>query len=183
MSIFDDEYDGGPRWGLALTYCEPRIEYRADTREEVLAYLRNDYTYEHLETVAGYTKDQLDGMDNDEFYSKCHQYDVGAILADMTGQSLMDKMIDQARGYVALPGFEALPLEGPGRWVIFPDSTVLYTDDSNILFAKGPSDSDTFDDLVIATSKLFHAGRTATQALEQLRGSLPVTTGDLSELA
>ncbi|MGW8815509.1 hypothetical protein [Gordonia terrae] len=95
-----------------------------------------------------------------------------------------DKVASQALGKELLPDFAALPRTGPGRWVRFPEGTVLYTDDANILFAIDDNDETTVltSNLVVATSRMYEAGKSATEAFEELRGDLPVVSGDLSEL-
>lgn len=95
-----------------------------------------------------------------------------------------DKVASQALGKEWVPDFAALPRTGPGRWVRFPEGTVLYTDDANILFAMDDHDETSLltYKLVLATTRAYEAGKTATEAFEELRGDLPVIFGDLSEL-
>lgn len=94
-----------------------------------------------------------------------------------------DKLESQSEGYVPMDGFAARPLVGPGRWVTFPDQTVLYTNDSTVLFAENDDTTSSLVDAVVAISRLFKQGYSATEAFDLLSKSLPVSTGDLSEIA
>ncbi|AWY03822.1 hypothetical protein SEA_NEDARYA_3 [Gordonia phage Nedarya] len=95
-----------------------------------------------------------------------------------------DKVLSQALGKELVDDFEAGPMTGPGRWVRFPDGTVLYTDDANILFAKNDeATTEITYELIQASSKLFEAGKTATAAFDLLNGDLDVVAGDLSTIA
>ncbi|MEU2004535.1 hypothetical protein ACH47B_26390 [Rhodococcus sp. NPDC019627] len=98
-----------------------------------------------------------------------------------------DKLISQADTAVWVDGgYEAVPLSGPGRWMTFPDGTIIYTDDDTKLFAKN-DESFTYGlmEAILAIEKLWAAGKTATEAFETLRGNVPVpvVSGDLSEIA
>jgi hypothetical protein len=95
-----------------------------------------------------------------------------------------DKVLSQALTNVAADGYEALPLAGPGRWMTYPDGTIIYTDDANKLFAKNANGhTGAFIDAIVAINRLFGAGKTATEGFEALRGPVPVVSGDLSEIA
>lgn len=98
-----------------------------------------------------------------------------------------DKMDSQAESAVWVDeGYDALPLSGPGRWMTFPDGTIVYTDDANKLFAKNDEAyTRGMSQAIQAIDKLWKAGKTATEAFETLRGNIPVpvASGDLSEIA
>lgn len=94
-----------------------------------------------------------------------------------------DKMAEQAKGYSLVPSFEARPLEGPGRWAVLSDNSVLYTDDENILFARNKESTPLLSQTIVAIDQLYTKGLTATAAFDKLRGSLPAVSGDLSEIA
>jgi hypothetical protein len=93
-----------------------------------------------------------------------------------------DKMESQALGYVPVPGFAAGPMTGQGRWVVYPDGTVLYTDDNNILFAKNANSTMGLIEAVQAIRGLHLAGKTSSEAFEALRGNALPVSGDLSEI-
>ncbi|MGV9945283.1 hypothetical protein [Rhodococcus aetherivorans] len=95
-----------------------------------------------------------------------------------------DKLNSQAETYEWVDGYDALPLSGPGRWTTHPDGTTIYTDDNTKLFVKNKQGTTIgLVEAVISIRKLFAAGKTPTEAFEQLRSGSSVTTGDLSELA
>ena len=95
-----------------------------------------------------------------------------------------DKLDNQAETAVWVDGYDALPLSGPGRWIAYPDGTTIYTDDNTKLFVKNKQGTTAgLVEAVIAIRKLYKAGNTAAEAFEKLRNRVPVTTGDLSELA
>ncbi|WP_210756121.1 hypothetical protein [Gordonia paraffinivorans] len=96
-----------------------------------------------------------------------------------------DMLNSQADAYEWVEGgFQAGPLEGPGRWAKTPDGTTIYTNDDDVLFAKSSNtDSVTFLQAILAISKLSDAGNSATTAFNMITRSYKVTEGDLSEIA
>lgn len=95
-----------------------------------------------------------------------------------------EKLQDQAQYEWVDEGYEALPLSGPGRWMTYPDGTTIYTDDDTILFVKNDRETPIGTvEAVLAIDKLWHAGKTPTEAFEALRANVPVVSGDLSEIA
>lgn len=95
-----------------------------------------------------------------------------------------DKLDSQAETAVWVDGYDALPLSGPGRWITYPDGTTIYTDDNTKLFVRNKQSTTAgLVEAVVAIRKLYKAGKTATEAFEQIRNGTPVATGDLSELA
>lgn len=169
----------GLGWKLVIDYGDHISATRHETRSALIAYLRNNYTYEHL-AGAGYTREQLDAMHEDEFYFTWMDHGVHTYMEDTTGQSLMDKMLDQARCYKPVPCFQALPLSGPGRWSEIPGG-LLYTNDDNILFLQG-NGTNAASDVFQAISKAYDAGESATDAFDRFRGEAPAVSGDLSGL-
>ncbi|WP_237726978.1 hypothetical protein [Rhodococcus jostii] len=97
-----------------------------------------------------------------------------------------DKIASQAQAIEPMDDFEAIPLEGPGRWAHPYEGVTLYTNDDNILFPESdgtPAANGARSLLLQALDKAFQAGESATSAFDRLRNGAPVTTGDLSELA
>lgn len=95
-----------------------------------------------------------------------------------------DKMDSQAETSFWVDSYKALPLEGPGRWMTYPDGTTIYTDDDTKLFAKNSKGTTLgFVDAIVAIDKLHGQGKTPTEAFEALRANVPVVSGDLSEIA
>lgn len=95
-----------------------------------------------------------------------------------------EKIEQQAESYEWVDGYSGGPLEGTGRWAVFPDDTIIYTDDANILFAK--NDRSTTVDLltaVLTIRQLFKEGLSATTAFNKLTESERVISGDLSTIA
>ncbi|ADB93697.1 hypothetical protein REDROCK_3 [Mycobacterium phage RedRock] len=94
-----------------------------------------------------------------------------------------DKIVDQAQAIVPVEDYDARPLAGPGRWAHLPGGLTLYTNDENVLFARG--DMSTFESSVLfqAMDKLHAAGKTASEAFDILRLEADAVAGDLSELA
>lgn len=93
-----------------------------------------------------------------------------------------DKYLAEANACEKIPNFAARPLSGAGRWALLHNNeTVLFTNDSNILYAEGDGDEAYW--LRIEIDSAYDAGQTATQAFDQLRAGATVITGDLSELA
>ncbi|ASR86456.1 hypothetical protein SEA_CHANGELING_3 [Mycobacterium phage Changeling] len=95
----------------------------------------------------------------------------------------IDKNVDQAQAIVAADDYDALPLTGPGRWAHVPGGLTLYTNDQNVLFARGDMSSFEASVLFQAMDKLHAAGKTATEAFDILRLESDAVAGDLSELA
>jgi hypothetical protein len=55
-------------WVLVIDYGDHISETRHDTRAEAIAYLRNGFTYDLLQS-AGYTQEQLDALEPGVFQS------------------------------------------------------------------------------------------------------------------
>lgn len=103
------------------------------------------------------------------------------------GITMRDEYLEsQSDAYEWVPGFKAGPMSGPGRWARFPDGTVLYTDDADVIFAKNDVADEspiTLLQLVLAIRKLFERGETATAAFNLLKADGRVSSGDLATIA
>ncbi|QZE10904.1 hypothetical protein SEA_AGAPE74_4 [Mycobacterium phage Agape74] len=94
-----------------------------------------------------------------------------------------DKIEDQAHAIRAVEDYDALPLEGPGRWAYIHGGLTLYTNDDNVLFAQGDMSTLDSSTLFQAMEKLRQAGKSAGEAFDILRLEADAISGDLSELA
>ncbi|ANA86941.1 hypothetical protein SEA_STROSAHL_3 [Gordonia phage Strosahl] len=95
-----------------------------------------------------------------------------------------EKVESQALGKELVDDFEAGPMTGPGRWAVFPDGTVLYTNDANVLFARHDvEETEVTFDLIHAACKLYERGETATAAFNLLKADRTVVSGDLATIA
>lgn len=93
-----------------------------------------------------------------------------------------EKYLAEASACEKVPNFAARPLSGAGRWVLLHNNeTVLFTNDSNILYAEGDGDEAYY--LMIEIDSAYAAGQTATEAFDRLRAGAAVINGDLSVLA
>ncbi|AFV51155.1 hypothetical protein ST20ES_3 [Mycobacterium phage 20ES] len=94
-----------------------------------------------------------------------------------------DKIEDQSHAIRAVEDYDALPLAGPGRWAHIHGGMTLYTNDANVLFAKGGRGTLDRSTLFQAMEKLRQAGKTASEAFDILRLESDAVSGDLSEIA
>jgi len=93
--------------------------------------------------------------------------------------NLESKYRAESSAYEQTDSFDATPMAGPGRWSVI-GGTVLYTNDSNVLFADGETDLATH--FYKEMDAAFTAGKTATETFDLLRGNADVVSGDLSEI-
>jgi hypothetical protein len=91
----------------------------------------------------------------------------------------IDKNVDQAQAIRAVDDYDALPLTGPLRWAHIHGGMTLYTNDDNVLFARGDLSTIDASNLFQAMNKLREAGKTASEAFDILR--LESTTGEGGE--
>lgn len=94
-----------------------------------------------------------------------------------------DKLESQAQAYREVDDYAAGPLDGPGRWAHIHAGMTIYTDDDNILFAKGDLSTIEASTLFQAMYQLYKAGKTAGEAFDIIRMDYRAVSGDLSELA
>lgn len=93
--------------------------------------------------------------------------------------NLDNKYEAESNAYEQIACFDAAPMAGAGRWSVI-GGTVLYTNDSNILFADG--DTDLATHFYKEMDAAFAAGKTATETFDRLRGNAAAVSGDLSEI-
>lgn len=93
-----------------------------------------------------------------------------------------DKNLNQALAFREVPDYDAFPLEGPGRWARIHGGMVLYTNDDNVLFARGNLSTLEASTLFQVMDKLREAGKTASEAFDILRLESDAVSGDLSQL-
>ncbi|WKW87220.1 hypothetical protein SEA_CHARGERPOWER_4 [Mycobacterium phage Chargerpower] len=104
-------------------------------------------------------------------------------MTDRLPQSALDKAVDQAQAIRAVDDYDAFPLTGPGRWAHIYGNMTLYTNDDNVLFAKGDLSSIEASTVFQVMDKLRESGKTAGEAFDILRLEADAISGDLSELA
>lgn len=97
--------------------------------------------------------------------------------------TLDEKNVDQAQAIRPVEDYDALPVAGPGRWAHIHGGMTLYTNDDNVLFAKGGRGTLERSTLFQAMEKLRQAGKTASEAFDILRLEADAVSGDLSEIA